>query len=267
MIQTFSKFTGSLGRRFLTRINNFFNLFALIWRMLKILVTHRKLGVALIRKITLQQIYFTGVEALGSISVIALIMGALIIIQSTEQLGGLGGSEQLIGTLLTVIIIRELGPLMTALIVIIRSGMAVSVEIGYMSVLKELREIEMMGINPLHLLAIPRVIGITAAIICLFVYFDIIALFGGWFLSWIISDVPLSTFLSILGKSITPEDFGVGLVKGLFFGLTISVVCLLRGFSARNAITEVPQAASKASVQCLLYCVVLDVLISVIFYL
>ncbi len=261
-----SKFLGALGRGFLTKIDDFLNTFALTWRLLLVFVRNRKLGRSLLRKITFQQIYFTGVEALGAISVIALIMGALIIIQSTEQLQGIGGSEQVMGKLLTIIIIRELGPLMTALIVIVRSGLAVSVEMGYMSVLKETRGIEMMGINPLHLLAIPRAIGITIAIICLFVYFDIIALFGGWFLAWITSDVLFKDFIEILGESITRWDFAVGLLKGLFFGVTIAVVSLLRGFSARDAITEVPQVTSRAAVQALLYCVIFDVVISVIFY-
>ncbi len=266
MIQGISILLGAPGRWLLIRLNAFLDLFGFMWRILTVLAKQRKKGRLILRKFTFAQVYFTGIQALGTVSIVSLIMGGLIIIQSIAQLG-VKGSEQLLGTLLTVIVIREVGPMMTALIIILRSGTAVSVEIGYMSEREEIQAIEMMGINPLHLLAIPRILGITMATICLFIYFDIVAIFGGWFLCWLISGLELSTFLNILGCSITRWDLAVGVVKGFFFGLTISAICLLQGFSVKKSITEVPQVTAKAAVQSLIYCVVLDIIISLLFYL
>ena len=177
--------TGAPGRRFLARAGESLDQFGLLWRVLVTLVRARGRGRQMIRPTTIEQIYFTGVQALPVISLMALLLGVLVIVESTERLSEIGLDEYL-GRVMVVMIIRELGPVMTALLVILRSGVAIGIKLGYMTALREMEAIEMQGIDPLHLVAVPRIIGLMSAIVCLFIYFDLVAVFGGAAFAWLV---------------------------------------------------------------------------------
>jgi phospholipid/cholesterol/gamma-HCH transport system permease protein len=153
------------------------------------------------------QIYFTGFQALPIISVLALASGGIVILQSTAQLSLVGGSSML-GQLLIAITVRELSPLITALIVIARSGTAVASEIGTMRVNKEIEALEAMGINPLSFIVFPRLIGGIISVVCLGFYFNIVALMGGYFVTRMIQDMPFHYYVDSLSTAIAFEDFG-----------------------------------------------------------
>lgn len=261
-----SWFFGYTGQSVADRARHLSNIMGLLARLVYIFFKERKVGQRLIREVIVQQIYVTGIQSLGIISLVALVFGFLVIIQSLGQLTRVG-SEEFLGTLLVAVVIREIGPLMTTLIVILRSGMSLSVEIGYMHVLKEMLAIRMLGIDPLHFVVLPRVVGVTLAIICLFVYFDAVAITGGYLFAWLFTGTPFSVLLPSFPRAITGFDVIVGFVKALSFGLIISLVCTYQGYLAQRAITEVPPATARAAVQCLVYCFVLNVIISSFFYL
>jgi len=242
------------------------DLFALANRIAGILITRRKPGRKIVLRFTSEQIYFTAIEALPIVVFIALITGSMIIIQLTKQFGTVEG-RYILGDLIVILVVRELGPLFTALILILRSAVAVTVETSYMSVLGELDAIEMQGIDPLHIICLPRLIGITVAICCLFFIFDIVAILGGYAIAWVITDLPMENFLEEVGKAISGIDITVGIVKAIFFGFTITVTSLYRGFRVKKTITKIPPATSKAAIECLLYCLFINIIISVIFYL
>jgi phospholipid/cholesterol/gamma-HCH transport system permease protein len=233
-------------------------IFSVAWR-------HRKDGRKAIFQDVISQIYFTGVQSMGLVFVVALLLGGLLTIQSAEYLTTVG--EEFFGTLVNVIIIRELGSLLTAIIVLLRSGSAVAVEMGYMAVLKETKGIEMMGINPLHFLAVPRVLGISISMICLFVGFIIISILGGMLLTWMITNLEMTSLVKELSQSIGAIDLFVGAIKSLFFGLFVSLVSLFHGFNAGGALTSIPPRVSKAMVQGLILCISFSVAISALFYL
>ena len=197
-----------------------------------------------------------------------MITGSTTVIQLTKQFGTLEGEgRNIVAEFIVILILRELGPLFTALIVILRSAVAVTIEASYMSVLGELDAIEMQGIDPIHLICLPRLIGITVAIFCLFFIFDLVAILGGYVVAWTITDVAVGNFLQKIGKAISGVDITVGIVKAIFFGFTITVTSLYRGFRVKKAITQIPSETSKAAIECLLYCVFINIIISVIFYL
>ncbi len=256
---------GFLGRWFSEKLNYPFLLSALFLQILITFIVHFKIGKRQIRTSVVQQIYFTGLEALALIVTVGLLLGTLVIVESATQLEKVGG-EEVIGSLLVVIIIRELGPLVTAVIVILRSSTAISIELGYMKVLKEIQALKMQGIDPLHFIAIPRLMGIVISIVCLFVIFNIVAILGGAIDAWVLQEIPFSDFLNSVARAITGVDIILGLVKVLFFGTIISLVSVFRGFSVREAITEVPPAASKSAVESFLYCLIFNVIVSGIFY-
>jgi phospholipid/cholesterol/gamma-HCH transport system permease protein len=257
---------GVFGRWFLEKVSGILELFGFFADCLRVGIRYRERGRNIMSRAALQQIYFTGVESLELISAIALLVGGLVVIQGTAQLSRVGSREGL-ASLLTVVIIREVGPLLTGVVVTLRSGSAIAIEMGYMTVLREIESIEMQGIHPLHLLVAPRLLGVTVAVICLSVFFDVVSIGGGFFAAWVLLDVPPWALLSDLIRALGGTDVMVGSVKALFFGVTISLVCLYHGFRAGEAMTNIPPRVSRAMVQCFIVCVLVNVLISAIFYL
>jgi phospholipid/cholesterol/gamma-HCH transport system permease protein len=261
-----SSLVQAIGRRTINSLNHVLDLFALTNRIAGILLRRHKTGQKIVLKFTSEQIYFTAIQALPIVIFVALITGSMIVIQLTRQFGTVGG-RYILGELIVILVVRELGPLFTAMIVILRSAVAVTVETGYMSVLGELDAIEMQGIDPVRIVCLPRLIGITVAILCLFFIFDMVAILGGYAVAWTVTDVPMENFLEEICKAISGIDITVGIVKAIFFGFTIAVTSIYRGFRVRKTITEIPPETSKAAIECLLYCLFINIIISVIFYL
>jgi phospholipid/cholesterol/gamma-HCH transport system permease protein len=257
---------GASGRWLARKITDLLDLLGFFTDCLSAMIRYRHRGRWLTTRAILQQIYFTGVQSLELICSIALLVGGLVVIQGTAQLTRVGSREGL-AVLLTAVIIREVGPLLTAVVVALRSGSAIAIEMGYMTVLREIESIEMQGIHPLHLLAVPRLVGVTAAVMCLSVFYDVVSIGGGFFAAWVLLDIPPWSLLNDVIRTLGGMDVMVGLVKALFFGTIISVVCLHQGFRAGEAMTNVPPQASRALVQCFIFCILVNVLVSVVFYL
>ena len=259
----FIDFSG--GRRW-AGISFLLNIFTLLFLTFKDLWIERKSGLNIIIDNTLKQVYFTGVEALRVITLISLALGAVVIIESGTQLTRFGGGG-LAAPILIMVIIRELGPLLTAFVVIGRSGTAITTELGNMVVAHEIEAIEVMGINPIYFIVVPRIIGVTVAVTVLSVYFNLVAMVGGLTISTWITTTKFSVFLHNLTTSLTLTDLSVSLLKSLIFGLVISLVCSYNGLSVRFSSTEVPQAATRGVVNSLLSCFIINCVITLFFYL
>lgn len=212
------------------------------------------------------QIYFTGFEALTLISVLALATGAICVLQSFAQIQLLGQAS-MVGNLLVVIIVREIGPLLTALIVVARSGTAVASEIGNMRANREIEALETMGINPLSYIVFPRIVGGTISVICLAFYFNVVSLFGGFLVARLLKDVSFSFYVDILANAFTTEDLTMFLIKNGFSGMIIFVVSCYQGLSVKQSSHEVPQATTKAVVNSIIYVISFNLGLTTFFYL
>jgi len=253
---------GKIGRKTIGRFNHLLDLLAFTSRILGFLVGRQKTGKMLLHRIIVEQIYFTAVQALPVIIPIALIIGTMMIVQFTQV-----SSQYELGKIVVMLIIREFGPLITALVVILRSATAVTIETGYMTIGHEMESIEMAGIDPVRFISSPRLIGITSAVLCLFIVFDLVAIIGGYAVVWMITSIPMGNFLGQIAKAVTAPDLAVGIVKGLCFGVAITAASLYRGFTVKKDMTFIPVATSRAAVDCLIYCLVINIVISVFFYL
>jgi phospholipid/cholesterol/gamma-HCH transport system permease protein len=254
--------TGYIGRKATSATNHISNLFALAYRIFVLIFQRPRAGRALVRRITLEQVYFTCVQALPIIIPTALVFGSMLIIQFAKVSG-----QYNLGKIMVMLIVRELGPVVTALLVILRSATAVAIEISYMNIFHEIDAMEMAGIDPMLIVCLPRLIGITSAILCLFIVFDIVAIIGGYLIVWIFTYIPLGDFMAEIGRAITATDIAVGIIKAILFGIAITATCLKHGFSIKKVITDVPVSASKAAVECFFYCLVINIIISILFYL
>lgn len=257
-----NQIAGYIGRRMLTAVDHLLDLLAFIYSMLRLFFLRSKTGRAMLTKFTLEQIYFTAFQALYVIVPVALLIGSMLIVQFAKV-----SSQYDLGKIMVLLIVREIGPIVTALIVILRTATAVSIEIGYMQVFHEIRAIEMAGIDPLRIICLPRFIGISAAILCLFFIFDLVAVIGGYLIVWIFTYIPIKNLFGQIEAAITFTDILVGIIKALSFGFSITVICFYHGFKTNMKITAIPAQTSKVAIECFFSCLVIDVIISVLFYL
>jgi phospholipid/cholesterol/gamma-HCH transport system permease protein len=256
-----SQALGHIGRKTITFVNHVLTLFAFTYRLISLSFNRSEEGRALVRRAILEQVYFTAVQALPVIIPFALIIGSMLIFQFAKVAG-----QYDLGKTAVLIIVREIGPFTTAVLVILRSATAVTVEISYMNVLNETEAIELAGIDPMRIICLPRLVGITSAILCLFIVFDVVSIMGGYAIVWMVTDISMGNFLTQIAKAITGSDIAVGIVKAVFFGITITATCLYHGFETKKQVTMIPVKTSKASVECFFFCLVLNVGISILFY-
>ncbi len=254
-----------IGKKVLTPIDSILDISALFVESVKTIFTERGKGNKIIFDATMRQIFFTGVEALKIITIIALLLGGAVIIESYTQISKVGHGS-LIGTILVVVIVRELAPLITAFIIIGRSGTAIATEISYMTLNHEISAIEMMGINPLRFIVLPRLAGVAAAIFCLSFYFNAVALFGGYIFARFIVQYPFASYLKDLSASLGFWDITVSGIKCFLFGLVVATICCYRGFSVRFSFTEIPQVTTKAVVMCIYMCFLMNIIITALFF-
>lgn len=223
---------------------------------------HRQLGY----KVLTLQVLFTGVEAVGVVSVLALALGAVIIIQGLSLLPQFG-QGRLVYTILITVITRELGPILTAFIIIARSGTAIATELGSMVVSHEIEAYVSVGINPISYLAVPRFLGVTLSLVLLNVYFNLFGLAGSYFVTALVHPVPFVEYFRALLSSLRPADILSSLIKSVVFGVIISTVATYNGFRVGLSSTEIPQMVIKAVGQAFVLCIVADAVITVVYYL
>ncbi len=243
------------------------DLSTLLYLAFKEPIIERKKGFALVYEITLRQVFFTGVEALKVVVLIALALGTVVTVQAGNRLAFLGRGIDFIFPILIVAILRELGPLITALIVIGRSGTAIATELGNMIVAHEVEAIRVMGINPVYFIVSPRIIGVTIAVIGLAIVFNLVALLAGFFISQWILPISFTGYLQGITGTISPGDLIFGFLKSTLFGLLIAVTCTYHGLSVRTSPIEVPQAATRGVVSAMLFCFATNALLTILFYL
>ncbi len=239
---------------------------ALYWHFVRALTAFgRREGTEVVRRAAAWQMYFTGVEAVPVVVGVALLVGSVIAVQSLAFLTGTG-NEGLLGTVIQVVVIRELGPLVAAILVLGRSGAAIAVELGNMRVNRELELLSAMGIDPHRFVVLPRLGAAVLATMCLCLVFDVVAAAGGCAVARLALHLPVPDYLRIVGARLVPADLVLGLAKTALFGAAIATVSTWQGMAVGRAVTEVPQAASRAVIHGLVLCIALDAALSIAFY-
>jgi phospholipid/cholesterol/gamma-HCH transport system permease protein len=182
----------------------------------------------------------------GLVTLLSGILSFLVISQATRELGRFGATD-LIGTLIVVAIVRELGPLITALVVAGRSGTAIAAELATNQVLGEVRALEAMGIDPKQYLVLPRFAGSLISVFTLLVLFDLVAILAGYAAATF-NGMSGSRYFDIVLESLRFRDVWLTVFKALAFGLIVGVVPSYFGLAVRRAPTEIPIATSRSVV-------------------
>lgn len=249
-----------VGRWFLIRYRFLSALTARLLETAVCLLSSPSLGSPAIRSVFLKQIYFTGLEATRIIVLVALILGTVIVSQVLGLAGS--GSGSLTGKVLVWVVFLELGPLLTAMIVIARSGTAIAAELGAMKINGEIRSLELMGIPPERYLLLPRIVGVCLSVMLLTVYFVLTAFAGGFLIVSLGRHVPYDQFIQGIMASLGLREVAMLLAKGGAFGLVIPAICCNVGISVGTSATEIPQAATRAVITSLFAVFLLDGLIT-----
>lgn len=212
------------------------------------------------------QILYTGVNALGIVALVSVAIGAIIIVQGLSILPQFGQGG-LIYTILVMVITRELGPLLTAFIIIARSGTAIATELGGMVASHEIEAYVAVGVDPIAYLVVPRVIGVTVSLVVLTVYFNISGLIASFLLTQLIRPIQFADYFRNLLAALQPVDIISSLTKSVVFGAIISTVATFQGFRVKTSTTEVPVVAIRAVGQGFVLCFLANAVITLISYL
>lgn len=253
--------TGRKTIAFFNEISNFIEYFSSIFKSLRSL---KYLSFRSLYTIVLNQIKFTGIDAIPLIASSALLLGATVIIQANQNFPKFG-IDSFIGNLLVIIIARELGPLLTAVIVISRSGSAIAAEIATQTQTKEILSLELLGIDTKLYIVFPRIIASVISIFTLIMIFDIIAFFGGYVISLSTVFIPPKEFALSLIEAFSIEDLLITIIKSLLYGIIIPLMSCYYGLKPQSSF-HIPIFVSKAVVRTLLYIFLINVLISAFFY-
>ncbi len=245
----------------------FFSLTELLYLSVNVLWTQRDLGQRDFLRQMLFQVYFTGVQAIGPVITLGLAVGVFVIVEGVGGIGSLSGAESL-GRMVTVIVLREIGPMLIGGVVIVRSVTAIASELGVMRVQREIQALEVMGISPILHLVAPRIFGGLLSLLALNVLFNIVALCGGFLIASLLASIPASLFFSAVVSAIEPIDLVAFSLKTLVGGVGVFLIACHHGMSVGRSATQVPVQVSRASLNAFVFLVVFHALISlmVIFY-
>ena len=260
--RAYANFFGRKLLRFLLTIQGL-GAFALI--TLGVLITKSRKSTHVIYPLTSYEISRAGLRLLPMFLFLAAALGLVVIGQTVSWLTRVGAINYL-GTVMVIVVVRELGPLIGALLVLARIGTANVVELGTARATGEVEALEALGIDPVHYLVAPRVAGMAVAISSLTVYFILGALVSGYVWAFV-QDVPLrpGEYFSQLARSLSWVDFALLGLKTLLFGFIIAIVTCYHGLAQPLRLEEVSFATVRAVAQSVIACVLLDALFIIIY--
>ncbi|HEY5297767.1 MAG TPA: ABC transporter permease [Verrucomicrobiae bacterium] len=258
-------YTDYLGRKlflFLLTVQGL-GAFALI--TLGVILT--KFGVApnVMRPLIRKEIVRAGINLLPMFLFVALALGFLVIGQMVSAAARFGAFNY-IGTVMVIVVVRELGPLLAAVLVLARVGTANVVELGTARAIGEVEALEAVGIDPVHYLIVPRVIGMTLGVFSLTVYLILGAL-GSGYLFCFLQNVPLTPgdYFKGLAGSLSWLDFALLALKACAFGFFIAIVTCYHGLAQPLHLQEVSRVTVRAVSQGIVVCVLIDALFIILY--
>ena len=258
-------FLGQAGGWLNSQVTQLLNLCALFYRLLLGAFQGPFCPRLFFRELT-QQIYFTAIRGSYILVFSALMLGMLVIVNATQQLVKVQG-EDIIGWLLVTIVVRELGPLWAAFYVLLRSGGPITVEIGTMSVNREIQALQMMGIDPFRYLGVPRFWGLTISLVSLYILCVFAAIIGGYLFAQVFAEIYWAKFWLSFINALQWVDLGLGFAKAAIFGMVIGTVSIYFGFSAQGHMGEVAYNTSHAAIWSLVLLAVMDIILTTAYYL
>lgn len=206
-----------------------------------------------------------GIEALPIVSLITFFVGTILALQSAYELRKFG-ALQFVASAVAVSITRELGPLMTAIVVIGRSGSAFAAEIGTMKVNEEIDAIETMALDPIQFLVTPKFLAMLLMMPCLTTWADFMGVLGGGVFGVAYAGFTFGTYIQATLDALIMRDIVTGLIKSVMFALVITAVGCHEGFSTGAGSEEVGRSTTTAVVNSIFLVIMVDLVFTALFY-
>ncbi len=198
-----------------------------------------------------------GRDAVPLVGLISMLIGAILALQAGPFFARFG-QEILVPQLVAMSMLREIGPLLTAVLVAGRSGSSLAAEIGTMRVAEEIDALEVMGADPVRVLVTPRLVAMGVALPCLVVIADVVGVLGGMIVGSVFLNVPAVAYLSETQKALKLSDVVGGLAKAVAFALVIVTVAAHQGFATTGGATGVGRRTTKSVVLAILWIIIVD---------
>ncbi|MBF0099608.1 MAG: ABC transporter permease [Desulfobacterales bacterium] len=243
-------------------IQELLNITFLYYVSVRMLFQFKRSGMRIFIQTILTQLYGIGVRSVPVVSIIGILAGIIFITLFIGIFGEITGVKS-IGEVVAVIILREISPLVTGFIMIMRSVTAITTQLGIMRIQREIEAMEVMGISPIRYLVTPRMVGGVASLYCLNVVFNIMAFTSGYIASYFIISLPFEVFSSSVFSAFSILDIIAYNVKIFVGGTVIILMACYYGLSVSASSTEIPRAVSQAAVSTLLF---LSIFYSIVFF-
>ena len=210
------------------------------------------------------QMNIIGVRSVPVIMITGAFVGMTLAIQAYDQLAGMGLEEHL-GVLINISVVKELGPVLAAIMLAGRIGGALTAELGTMKVTEQIDAVRSMGTDPMRYLVAPRLLACLLLTPFLIIYADLLGIVGGYFVSVIQLQINSRAYWSFSAAGVELWDVAIGVIKGFFFGAAIAAISCYKGFTCREGAHGVGQACTEAFVASFISILALDFALAVIF--
>jgi phospholipid/cholesterol/gamma-HCH transport system permease protein len=232
----------------------------LMMTMMRALTSFHRMRVPSITR----HVYETGIQAIPIVSLIAFLISVIIAYLSAQQLRQFGADIFTVD-LVAIAVLREMGVLLTAIIVAGRSGSAFAAEIGVMRLNEEVDALESMGVDYFEVLVQPRLIGLIIALPLLTIIADAMGLAGGALLSYLLLGIDLSQFIPRVQDALAPTTFWAGFIKAPVFAMLIAMVGTYRGMQVRESSRELGRLTTQAVVESIFLVIFADAIFAIVF--
>jgi phospholipid/cholesterol/gamma-HCH transport system permease protein len=217
------------------------------------------------KRSTFEQMSKIGVDSLFIVSMISLFTGMVLALQSAYQMQKIS-AEMYIASLVALSMTRELGPVLTALIVAGRVGASITAELGTMKVTEQIDALETLATNPIRYLVVPRLVALMIMLPILTVYADIIGIIGGYIIGVFKLGILHSMYAKMTWQPLKYKDVFTGLIKSLFFAVTICIVACYEGMKAEGGAEGVGRATTSSVVMSFILIIASDCFFTALFY-
>lgn len=254
-----------IGRMLFAFMETTHNLGAFLLISLGVTLTKFNTANKVVHPLIRAQIYRAGLGLLPMVSFLAFALGLVVIGQTVFLLNRLG-AQNYVGTVMVTVVVRELGPILACLLVLARVGTATVIELGTARALGQVEALEALGIDPVHYLVMPRIIGLALSIFALTVYLILFALGSGYLFAFL-QEVPLSPgeYTKQLAGALFWQDFVLLILKTVAYGTLIAVVTCYEGLAQPMQLADVARATTRAVGKCVIITVLLDALFIVVY--
>lgn len=254
-----------VGRRMIGAIQAVRGIGAFALITLGVMLSKFRVARRVIHPMIVRQIARSGLLLLPMAGFLSFALGLVVIGQTVSLLSRVGAT-QFLGTIMVTAVVRELGPLLAALLVLCRAGAANVVELGTARATGEVESLEVMGIDPVHYFVVPRVIGMAVGVLALTVYLILGALIAGYLWAFV-QDVPLTPmdYLGQMVGALRGLDFVLLGIKTVGFGFIIAVISSYHGLAQPLSLSEVARSTVRAVGQSIIVCGLLDAMILVLY--